>query len=275
MTETGGLSTGYAAATADVRSTARWLAAAGASVAAVLVAGVNIRGVPLADLSKGRLLLAAVSLLIAYGLAVWLVLAASAVLTRPRLSLNDLADEEMLAGGLSKAPRLHPLDDELVQFLLDRKTDLLAGETSIHQFYRRYGTFQARADGDAHTREEGSKLVARVEEAVQYVQVECAFAKLKAFLPWGAAAFAVAVIAFVAASTPTDQAPAVRGPVAVDVHIVDGRVAGLPESCPAVLRGVAVGGTLAEPDVVTQDLPQCPTARLSDNAGVIVVPRVK
>jgi hypothetical protein len=290
MQETEGPASGYAAAVSDLRATARWLVAGGAAIAAALVAGLNLRSVPLSDLSLVRQVLAGGALLIAYGLAVWLVLAAARVLIAPRLSLNDLSEREMEVGGVATQPRLHPLRDDLLQFLLDRKTELLLGQDTITGFYTRYAAplnpnrVTRQQDEPASTErlqsliggiQDRAVLVTRVEDAAQYFEVSKAFARLRRGLPWGAAMFAAAVLGFVWLTAPTEQPAAIRAPLRVDIHVTDAQLAGVPVECVPGLTGITVGGTLARPDLVTEGSPGCPPVRIGASAGVIAVPVVK
>jgi len=61
----------------------------------------------------------------------------------------------------------------------------------------------------------------------------------------------------------------------VTVNVFNKVEAGLAPTCGTQLTGVAVGGTLARPDIVTNSSFGCPATRINSSSGVIAVPVVK
>jgi hypothetical protein len=280
MNEVTAVVTGYGRATADLRATAKWLAAAGAGVAATLLAGVNLRSVPLADMSVVAQLGALGAVLTALAVTVGLILLATEVLATPLLSLNDLAQLEVEAGGVSTTPRLEPLKSSVVQFVLERRTHLLEGEDTIAAFYAKCG----RSEGIAPIDQVGGQLrpslvwppgAVLVEEAAQYFEAELVFQRLRSRLKIGAFVLAAAVLMFVWLTSEKEGSPMVTTPLAVTVRVVDASLAGLPSGCPTTLQGVAVGGSLKKPDVVLNGTATCPSMQIWDSKGVVVVPVIR
>lgn len=280
MTEPEEANSGYAQAVASLHATAKWLVAAGAAVATTLLASVNLRGVTLAALSTTEQLVAASAALVAYALAISLVLGAARVLATPRLSLNDLSDKEMAAGGVTTSVRLEPVADETVQYILERRTDLLCGEETITGFYAHARTPRPSPEASKDAQAVGERRAwaaqARVvEDAAQYHQTRRCFETLRQFLLLGAVLFAISVLVFVWVAASAPAVVRVTEPIPVVVHVFDAQEAGLPPGCSDTLDGVAVGGLLESPDVVTLAQGRCPATRIPGSAGVLTVPVVQ
>ena len=272
---------GYGEAVADLRGSAKWLIAAGAGIATALVAGLNLRNVTLLDLPLWRQVVAGVAVCLAYALVVLLVLRAGRVLSVVRETLNDLAHRELEAGGVTSRPRLEPLADPVVQFVLDRKSDLLMGEESLSAFHARVTARHRSQQSSGPVPEPAGTaagdpfIVDRVEDAALYYRTKVAFDALWSWLAGASAIFLVALLVFVWASTPRRQPPRVVVPLAVDLQVLDYDEAGLSRDCPSTISGVAIGGPLARPDIVTLPLPNCPSLRIPASKGVLAIPFVR
>lgn len=262
----------YARATADLRGTVRWIASAGAAIATVVVTGLSLRDLAVRQLSRAEVIFAAVSVCVAVGLSVALVWAASQVLAIERLSLNDLADREMQMADVTKRPRLERVQDDVVQYLLDRKTDLLLGAESVTAFYISCTSGRRGAKGVVPQKEEVAASVRRVEDAAEYVVARRNFDRLRRNIAIATPVFLAAVLALLFLVSPRPRGPAVTEPVPVDIHVVNFRDAGVPSNCPSRLIGVAVAGTLDRPTVVTLATRGCQPLRIEDGRGILAIP---
>jgi hypothetical protein len=288
----------FAATLLNLRDTVKWMIAAASAVAAVLVAGLQIRH--LGDLTASsplRLAGAATSALVALSLALAVVAAAVRVLAVPRLSVRDLSARERKAGVPASQERLEPLKDKLVQRLLERRTYLLGRHESINDFYREYvkiqGAQQQLNGGeisqygnrtfDPDTIEDRIALASlvhqaqrdaeRLETAAQLSLAEMRFQRLADRFTPGGVLFAAAVLAFAWLTSTPQNSLEVTKPTPVLLYIKDAAEAGLSPDCHiAELHGIAVGGTFLQPDVVTQATPDCASSVIRGGAGVVVVP---
>jgi hypothetical protein len=290
-----------AAVLVNLRDTVKWMIAAASAVAAVLVAGLQIKDVnSLAGESTGRLVGALAAALLALLLVLLVIVGAVRVLATPRLSVRDLSAREVKAVGNPLVVRLEPVSDELIQSLRERRTYLLGQHQSIFAFYNNYVAVadalaklrQGNAvqfDGrnfDPQNDQDGAALAAlvlqaerdaeRLEDAAQLIETEIRFKRLSDRLIVGGVLFAIAVLAFawLAGTKPTDDA-LVTKPSLVQIYIKNAAAAGLAPGCHASeLRAIALGGTFVHPTLVTQAAPGCPSTIIYDGSGVIVVPIV-
>lgn len=286
-----------AAALVNLRDTVKWMIAASSAVAAVLVAGLQIRDLSgLVGSSPLRLWGAAAAAFVALLLVLFVIVGAVRVLAVPRLSARDLSARETKAGGIPGQVRLEPLRDELVQSLLEQRTYLLGKHDSIFEFYGGYlAVLQAQAllrsgkvaryesqdfkPGDQHDELiltalvwQAQRGVERLEDAAQLKLAEMRFQRLAGRLKIGGVVFAVAVIAFVVLTTTQPGASVVK-PSPVHIFIQNAQAAGLPKGCDATeLNGIAIGGSFLAPTLVTEPAPGCPSAVIRDHPGIVVVP---
>lgn len=287
-----------AAALLNLRDTVKWMIAAASAVAAVLVAGLQVKHLgDLTGSSPLRLAAAAGSALVALLLALALVAAAVRVLAAPRMSVRDLSARELKAGVPALQIRLEPVADKLIQSLLERRTYLLGRHESINEFYREYvailGARQQLSRGEAvhfggrqfdpGSREDHAALAARalqaqrdaerLESAAQLSLAEMRFQRLADRLSLGGVVFAAAILAFAWLTSTNQASAAITRPVSVLVYIRDAAQAGLPRGCRASeLQGTAVGGTFLQPNVITHPAPGCASTLISRGAGVVVIP---
>jgi hypothetical protein len=290
-----------AAALLNLRDTVKWMIASASAVAAVLVAGLQVKHLgDLADSSPLRLVGAAASALVALLLALAVVAAAVRVLAVPRLSVRDLSAREVKAGGMhTYRERLEPLRDRLIQSLLEQRTYLLGRHESITEFYREYvailhaqqqltrgetallgtrqftpGSLEDRTDLHALCRQV-QQDAERLESAAQLSLGQMKFQRLADWLSWGGVLFAIAVLTFAWLSNMPENSSAITRPVPVQIHVRNAAEAGLPRGCrTSELRGIAVGGTFLQPDVITEAAPGCASTVIDRGAGVVVLPAI-
>lgn len=207
--------------------------------------------------------------------------------------------------------RLEDSNVPLVKHLLETRRDLLGGRDSLVALHDdlvaaqnaqlRGGSVVIRgvrySDKFAGTRplsEMVSDLERRsdvVERAAENFQLHARFKHLATAMIVGSVAFLVAMAVFTIATA--QQAALVDAPIAVEVRLpTDGRVlanAGLDEACAGrTVKGVAVGGTLLMPVVVTTEhkdvdaedrdpdaaQADCPAGRFTAGPEFIVVPEL-
>jgi hypothetical protein len=274
--------------------------ASASAVAAVLVAGLQVKDLgDLAGSSPVRLVIAVGAASVALLLVLFVIAAAVRVLATPRLSVRDLSAREVKARAPGQEVRLEPVKDKLVQGVLERRTYLLGQHESIRKFYDEYGkTMDAQRQlllgQAAHlgNREFDPKIpedvtavgamvrqaqynAERLESAAQLISAEMRFQGLASRLRFGGVAFVAAVLTFAWLTSTSQTGANVTNPTPVRIYVRDAAKAGLPRGCRASeLQGIAVGGTFVQPNVVTEPAPGCPSTVISRAAGVVVVPIV-
>ena len=287
------------AALLNLRDTVKWMIAAASAVAAVLVAGLQVKDLGDLAVSPLRLALASGAALVALLLVLSVVAAAVRVLAAPRLSVRDLSARELKAGASALQVRLEPVGDKLVQSILERRTYLLGRHESITEFYREHlavlGAYQQLSRAGAvqfagrqfnpGNPEDRATLTGmalqtqrdaeRLESAAQLNLAEMRFQRLANRLGLGGVIFAAAVLAFALLANTSQTSLTVNKPTAVRIYIKDAAKAGLPQGCRASeLNGIAVGGTFSHPSVVTEPAPGCASTLINGGVGVIAVPIV-
>ncbi len=282
----------------ELRDTLKWLIASAAAAAAVLIATLQLKGFgQLAAAGPLRQAAAAVAAAVALGTILFVVVGGARVLATPRLSVHDLADRELKAGGVTLTLRLEPLKDRLVQDVLEQRSYLLDGSETIADFYKRYlASMSVRAaviagnradlagrhlDGAVAADRELVEIIAaqneakveRLEAKAQFLEAQRRFEHLIRRFPLGGFVFVVAVIAFaLLIPSPTSNDPVSR-PTPVSVYLKAEPVHyGFPESCDKrQLNGIAVGGTFENPIIITEEAAGCP-ARVLESSDLVAVP---
>lgn len=296
---------GDAAATLQLKTTAKWLIGASASTAALLVAGLqltNLQKLGEADWWIGALALAAALL----GLtAVFRVLhQAASVLATTRPSIGALADKDRGdRGNYPNGPRLQePVDPLLRELIVLRRSELLgprrdaiaslpddlsAAGRSLNmgvpvtiqgKQYRPAVASDATALQELIT--ELQRRISAVSDAAERFETTKNYAHLKNQLAFNGGIFLVGVLGFAWLTLLYPQKitpfPAVTTPVQIEVTVPSAKAAsqaGLEKTCAGrKLTGAAIGGTLDKPVIVTRAQRGCPAHRLTDLHGLVVIP---
>ncbi|MEU5397331.1 hypothetical protein [Streptomyces tibetensis] len=295
-----------AEATAQQKSTAKWLVGACAAVAAVLVAGLqlgNLEKLGNADTSLGLLALGAAFLALASAV-VLLYLAARVIgTTRPPaddLDLRDRADH----GNYPQGPRLDPPTDPLLrELVVSRRTELLgprrdaigsllddlnqaesalATGAKVQISDRTYRPRLSSSDATAlrDLVRDLEQRIRRLSDAAERFKTTQAYDQMRGWFPWLGVAFVVGVFGFAWLTLLYPQTlphtAEVTNPVQIEVSVPPAPAAtkaGWAKGCAGkTLSGVAVGGTLEEPTIVTRSQPGCPGRRTDKTEGLLVVP---
>ncbi|NIK56830.1 hypothetical protein BJY22_002547 [Kribbella shirazensis] len=284
--------------TAELKSAAKWLVAASGSIAALLVAGVQLKDARLVGGPVAVAALACAGLAIgAVGVILW---TAIAVLAAPRHSLARLAELDHEDGGAFPGPRLDEPRTPLIQHIIvERRLELLGPDrdaidqlaTDRSASYRAmFGGQKVRIGGRDYDPAQSGDLTAlqsqsfdielrieRVLDAAEHWEVRRRFSRLTTVGAVAATAFAVGILGFVwITSTPRPSASVTQPvPVRVAAPTAPGelRSLGLRLECAGqTLRGFAVGGTLAMPVVVVEGTATCPPQRIGPSKDLVVVP---
>jgi hypothetical protein len=295
---------GDAHATAELKSTAKWLVGASASTAAVIVAGLQLTD--LGRLGEAAWWFGVLALLAAFtalAAAFRILYQAASVLATNRPAISDLARRDVADHGHYPDPRLdHPDDPLLKELVIKRRTELLGpGRDYIMALtsdYDKVGkvlagepgiTIQARSYNLADPIEvaalhvlatELERRIENVLDAAERFTTEKRYQHLKRQLTPTGIAFMAGVLAFawltILYPHRIPQTAPVATPVQVEVTVPSENAAmraGLEKACAGkVLSGVDVGGTLDRPIVVTRAQAGCPAHRLGDTQDLIVVP---
>lgn len=268
-----------------IRSAAQWLLGAFGGTALAVVAGVQFGGAS-AILSQGglRALVIIIGLLVVFIGLVWLARSAARVLVPDRTNLTDLLEnqvsEELRLNGLSVSGNKRRDSTQVYKYVRDeinraRGWILPPGCDDLDSAYQAYR--KRSTDDQAAIRSSLRELMAfaRTEAALyRYRQL------LKLLLGWVGIPVILGLVALAVALTPSagqDLSASVNSPFAVEVHFTASpevlNSAGIRADCALVAaRGIAVGGTLAEPEVVIVGTPSCPTSKIqiTNNIGLAV-----
>ena len=246
-----------------VRTAAQWLVAAAGAVGATLIAGLQIGDV--GKLAGAWPVLAVAVLAFGTALAVvgQVIRAAGRVLVVSRVTVSDLLREESgqrVAGRrrLRIEPGAAAPDHDLAlvhRQILEEQAWLLPDDDSVAALY-----------AGKKSRELDAVCV-----FARNVLTRLAYQRLNVTVTgWPGRVFLVAVLVFAVAlgwPVPTEVAVTTAYPVQVllngDPAVL--RAAGLSAGCTAGMRltGVALGGSLTAPEVVTETLGGCPAARFT------------
>ncbi|GAA1266226.1 hypothetical protein [Saccharothrix xinjiangensis] len=273
----------------SLRSAARWIVGASASVLAVVVAGVQFSAIgevdDLAPTGFGVALLAALTALTCTGAVLWL---AARVLVPPRWTMTELAHVELTepekwAGHWANAELrgrralLAPLSELRLSHLYRHHRALFVASVELVERGRAVvekdllGTTGARVTYHAGAQEDvdrlhqrlhlAEQLSERVVDTVNLADVHRRYRRLIGLLPWLGGAALVGVATFVLVTAPPGGTP-VTGPVEVQVRFTEDpdalADADLPPGCRGLtVTGVAVGGTLEEPVVTSIERAEC------------------
>ncbi|GLW11978.1 hypothetical protein Misp01_71060 [Microtetraspora sp. NBRC 13810] len=282
----------------DLRIAARWLVAASASVAAALVAGVQLRNfADLGDVGQWAVAVGLLAILTALASVVWTLYSAAAVLTVRRRSIGELAELDRLDNGNFPDHRLEAPRSALVSHLVvERRTNLLGmSRDAIWQLSRdhaiahqastlpqttemvRIGThvYDPRDPLDntalANLALDLDRRVQCVVDAAASFETQQRYHRLTRRMKLLGIPFVASVLILLWLQTLTPKLMNVKTPISV--HIVTPR-SGQDPCAGKVLEGVAVGGTMDAPIVVLHAQAGCSARKLTDTQEFIVIPRI-
>jgi hypothetical protein len=283
----------------ELRASLKWLVAAAGAVAAVLVAGIQLKDLPAGNIASGALWVAGAATLIALLLVFAFLRAAVGVLTLPRPTASDLTKREQRSN-ISEVQAFGSaeISDPLVRSLYMQKSYLFSESESIADLYendyvRARNALKELEEGNDTTwksrplkpiETEKAALRATLErsqkqlpilESVAHLELtRSEYRRLINRFPAFGVIFVAAICVFTVASHPSPQrGAAITSPANVRVTVVDRSKAGLPPECrDYTLPGVAVGGTWDKPTVITQSTPQCPSRLIEQGNGILAQP---
>lgn len=279
---------------ASLQSAARWVVGAAAAILATLVAGVHLAALGKLgeDEESWRLPVAIVACLVALGVVAVILSLAARVLIHPAWSLNRLAHLDQagkwkshwLKEQLDWQRGILIPDEELVPKLLYRRHRKLLkawfelqehGSTSVPKILDVDDDRSTRVSYDLRNEEEVARLRARLDSAILITDSVSLVANLIAvrrryrhlvYALWVGVLAVIAIPVFVWATT-IDPEPAVTVPIAAHVQLTSNEMAltaaHLPLSCRGlIVDGIAVGGTMPRPVIVSTANPKCVLSRV-------------
>lgn len=287
VSDDAGSQSAYESATAVLRDSLKWMAAAAGAVAAALIAGLQLTTI--GGSSTGWMIAAAVGAAAAIGLVLSFVVAATRVLTIQGPTVTELSNTE-----LSAASQGVTSDDPDLRWIAQRRTLLLGTAETLSALYvdelvaaqealRALRTGKsARLAGrdlnpavptdlafaDTYHSEAEAKL-RKVEAALIHRRTRDQFDILMTRFRWWAFVFLAAVLIF-AIATSYGQAPKtgpVTAPTPVTVYYT-----GTAHPCGSTRQGVAVSGTWDAPVVVLAPAGACPAERVIVTGSMVVLP---
>ncbi len=281
----------------SIQATAKWIVAAAAAVLGAMIAGLQLKDLgPLREASLLLLVIACLGCLAAIAGVGWILIAAARVLITQGLTLSDIARRELqirvTKGPLRPGKRVSDYDP-LLRSLYKRKADLLPGAIDdVLTFRNTYddiseaadlvrsgtpasweGVTYDPADAGAVARLEAQvgeyrKRAERLIDAAHLYLAQRAFRRLIRALWIGGIVAVAGIVIFIL--TTTNPTSLVTTPMQVHVMIAqnaprhDLASAGLAPACAGqALTGMAIGGSYAEPVVVTNQTPSCPAQQFT------------
>jgi hypothetical protein len=264
-----------------IRSAVQWLLGAFGGIALAVVAGVQFGGAP-AILSQGgpRALVIIVGLLVVFIGLVWLARSAARVLVPDRTNLTDLLEnqvsEELRLNGLSVSGNTRRDSAQVYKYVREeinraRGWILPPGCDDLDSAYQAY---RKRSTNDQ------AALRSSFREIMAFARAEAALYRyrqlLKQLLGWVGIPVILGLVALAFALTPSaEQHPSasVNSPFAVEVHFTASPEVlsneGIAANCASkAAKGIAVGGTLAEPEVVIVGTSSCPTSKIQITSNI-------
>jgi hypothetical protein len=278
----------------SIQTTAKWIVGAAAVVLGALIGGLQLKDLgPLREASLLPLFVACLACLAAIAGVGWILVAAARVLIMQGLTLSDIARREVqvrvIRGRMRPGERVSDYDP-LLRSLYKRKIDLLPDTIDdVLTFRNTYDNISKGADlvrsgtpavlkgvtydpGDTIAVARLETLVSEYREraerlvgAAHLYLAQRAFRRLIKALWVGGIVAVIGIVVFILTTTHPNLTSPVTTPVQVHVVIAknaprhDLAAAGLAPACAGqTLTGVAIGGSYAEPVVVTSQTPSCP-----------------
>lgn len=289
---------------ASIQSAARWVVGAAAAILATLVAGVQLSALGKVDEESApwRLPVAIVACLVAVSVVGVILSLAARVLIRPPWSLNRLAHLDQkgewhnhwLKEELDTQRGTLVPDDQLVPSLLYSRHVKLCkawfelqehGSTTLPENLDADNEHSTRISYNLTNEEEVTRLLARLDSAISIAESVSLVANLAvvrrryrqlAYALWAGVLAVIAIPVFVWATT-MDPEPAVTVPIAAYVQLTSDEMAltaaHLPKSCKGLtVSGVAVGGTMLRPLIVSTANPKCVLSqvRITPQIGTVI-----
>jgi hypothetical protein len=294
---------GDAVQVVQLRTTARWLIGGAASVAAILVAGLQLEDLAgLDDRHWWVLPLAFLAALVALAAVGRTLYQAAGVLAAPRYSINDLERRDLADHGNFPKARIENPETPLIEYLIvERGPELLGARDAIWRLTTDYNSALEGLDKaqkvDVGSRNYDPDVAAdaaalrrisvdlqqrihRVCDAAERWETQRRYDRLIDHLPLIGGLFVAGIFAFAWLTTLSpQQRAALVDPIQVQVTVPNDDTAleqaGLDRGCAnKVLSGVAVGGTLDAPIVITQAQDGCPAHKITDSDSLVVLPIV-
>ena len=286
-------------ATADLRTTAKWLCASAGAIVAVLVAGLQLGDV--AGLEGARLGFAVSGAVAALASVLVVLLAAASVLASEGPPIQALADEDAADGGAYPSVRVEQPTTPLMKYLLvERRLELLGPRTdsisalivsriAAHDGLTLGKTVQIegrtyapstsetdRADLQVIEEEIRTRITGVVNAADRWTTTK-RFRTLRVTLACAGSVFLLGLLGYVSMVATAEPRSRVSRPISVTVVVPStpkaATSAGFDAKCAGhQLSGVMVGGWLDEPQVVTVSSGGCPAQRLRPGRHAVVIP---
>jgi hypothetical protein len=284
----------------ELRTTAKWLVAASASIATLVIAGLQLGDLPILRASEWWItllaVLAASAVIVAVGRTLY---QAAAVLAASRPAIDELRGLERVDWKNYPAPRLEPPANELIKYLVvDRRQELLGqGRDSIADLAedlqgvrrivdkggaatirgRRYNSSDPRdLVALKALREDLERRMRHISAAAGWYEIKLRYREMTNGLRWNGVTFVVGAIGFALLITLPPSRKLVDGPVQAEITVPSEKAAksaGLDKRCAGkILSGVIVGGTLDLPIVVTRPKDDCGAHRVNNTRDLVVIP---
>lgn len=286
--------------TENLAGTLKWLVASAGSIAVAVIAGLQLTS--LQDLRLWAALIAILGAVLALSAVGLVLFGAARVLALNAPTIIDLSNRE-LDLGLLQANRLGSVEKigaeaPMLKWVYERRTQLLGESRSITELYTDEFVGSGLALAALERKEpyalagrnlrpeepsdvawvktkrtQAKEYIQQIEAAVAYQQRLEAYQRLVKQIQGLAIWFVAGIIVF--ALTPVvgfaPKSTEFTQPVPARIHVLEAQVAGVPQGCPATLKGQIVGGSLQSPIVVTEPVGTCPALRLTDHPEAIIV----
>jgi hypothetical protein len=285
----------------SIQTTAKWIVGAAAVVIGTLIGGLQLKNLgSLLGSSRLQLGIATAACLAAIGGAGVILVAAARVLITQGLTLSDIAQREVdirvdeerkLRQPGTQVSDFDPMLESLAKRRGDLLPDAIPDVLTFKNAYEEASEAAAKvrsgatatltgvtyAPGDTAATERLEALVndyrvraERLVDAAQLYLAQQAFHRLIRTLWMGGIAVVIGAVVFALVTSASPTSALVTTPTRVKVLIADHashadlRAAGLAQACAGrTLTGVAVGGSYAEPLVVTNPAPSCPARQFT------------
>lgn len=286
--------------TENLAGTLKWLVASAGAIAVAVIAGLQLTS--LHELRFWAALIAILGAVLALSAVGTVLFGAARVLALNAPTIIDLSNSELSLGlwqanGLASMEKIGDKAPKL-KWVYERSTQLLGESRSITELYTDEFVGSGLALAALERKEsyvlagrnlrpeepsdiawvkvkriQAKAYIKQLESAVAYRQRLEAYQRLvkqiKGLAIWFVAGIVIFALVPVMGSAP--KSTQFTHPVPARVHVQDAKTAGVPQGCPATLKGQIVGGTLQNPLVVTEPVGACPALRLTDHPEALIV----
>ena len=284
----------------NLAGTLKWLVASAGAIAVAVVAGLQLTS--LQELRAWAALIAILGAVLALSSVGIVLFGAARVLALQTSTVTELVNREAKFGllqddGLAAMEKI-AAEDPVLKWVYERRTLLMGDSRSVTELY----TDEFVASGNtlaALARNETRTLAGRdlrpdqpadiawvrtkqaqAEGHIQLIEAAVAcqqrfeayqhlVTRIKRLAVWFVLGIFVFALAPVLGSAP--KATEFTHPIPAQIHVIDAELAGVPQNCPAILKGQIVGGTLQDPVVVTEPVGACPALRLTAGPDALIV----